>query len=73
MKRINRTRDTKLTNKERYIRSLNAYLEQMPEHCMDDMDSLPISQLVGAVGAVLAAASAYVALTSTVLSVKKDF
>lgn len=73
MKRINKTRDTKLTSKEKYLRSLNSYLESMPEHCMDDMDGMLPSQLVGGIAALLAGASAYVALTSTVLSVKKDF
>lgn len=59
--------------KELYVRSLNRYLDSMPEHCMEDLEEMHPGQIVGLVAMVLAAASAYVALTATVMSVKKDY
>jgi hypothetical protein len=73
MRNVTQERHASLTNKEAYLRSLNTYLENMPEHCMSDMEEMMPAQIVGILSACLAAASAYVALTSTVLSVKKDF
>jgi hypothetical protein len=73
MERVQKGRDPSMGKKELYIRSLNNQLESMPEHCIDDLDEMQPGQIVGMIAAALGAASAYVALTATVMSVKKDY
>ena len=70
---INRSRQKTLTDKHAYLRSLNRFLENMPEHCMEDLDSMSSGQVFGGVAVLLSVASGYIALTSTVLSMKKDY
>jgi hypothetical protein len=73
MANIYKRHDNKLGNKERYLHSLNTWLESMPEHCMDDVDNVGLATILGWSSVVLAAVTGYVALTATVISSKKDF
>jgi hypothetical protein len=73
MQRVQKDRDPSMGKKELYIRSLNDHLEGMPAHCIEDLDELQLGQIVGLVATALGMASAYVALTATVMSVKKDY
>jgi hypothetical protein len=73
MASIYKKHDNKFGNKERYLHSLNSWLETMPEHCMDDVDNLWLAAGLGWGSVVLAAVSGYVSLTATVVSGKKDY
>ena len=73
MKNINKARKKTLTDKHSYLRSLNRFLENMPEHCMEDLDTITAGQVFGGIAVLLSVASGYIALTSTVLSLKKDY
>lgn len=73
MARVTKERSSHVTSKEKYVRSLNQYLENMPEHCMQDLADLLPGQVVGLFSMLLLAATGYVALTSTVIAVKKDY
>lgn len=73
MSNIYKKHDNKFGNKERYLHSLNSWLETMPEHCMDDVDNIWLASTMGWGSVVLAAVTGYVALTATVVSGKKDF
>lgn len=73
MSGVYRKHESKLGNKEKYLHSLNSWLESMPEHCMDDVDNLWLASGLGWGTVVLAGVTGYVALTATVVSGKKDF
>jgi hypothetical protein len=73
MQSIYKKHDNKVNNKERYLHSLNSYLESMPEHCMQDLEQLWPGTVLGWISMLMSVISSYAALTSTVLSVKKDF
>lgn len=73
MSNIYKKHENKFGNKERYLHSLNNWLETMPEHCMDDVDNIWLASTMGWGSVVLAALTGYVALTATVVSGKKDF
>jgi hypothetical protein len=73
MANIYKRHDNKVGNKERYLHSLNNWLESMPEHCMEDLDNMWGSAVMGWGSMALAALTGYVALTTTVMSGKKDF
>lgn len=73
MRNINEVRKKTLTDKHSYLRSLNRFLENMPEHCMEDLDTITSGQVFGGIAVLLSVASGYIALTSTVLSLKKDY
>ena len=73
MSKVTKDRSTTLSNKEQYLRSLNVHLEHMPEHCIEDLDAMLPGQIIGLLCMALSAATGYVALTSAVLSIKKDF
>ena len=73
MANINKARTKTLTDRHSYLRSLNRFLENMPEHCMEDLDTVLPGQIFGSIAVLLSVASGYIALTSTVLSMKKDY
>lgn len=73
MSDIYKQHDNRLGDREKYLHSLNEWLEAMPEHCMQDLEEMWPSTIMGWGGIVLSVLSSYTALTSTVLSVKKDF
>lgn len=73
MSDIYKQHDNRLGNREKYLHSLNEWLESMPEHCMQDLEEMWPSTILGWGGIALSILSSYTALTSTVLSVKKDF
>lgn len=70
---IYKEHDNRLSNREQYLHSLNEWLESMPEHCMQDLEQMWPSTVLGWGAIALSVLSSYTALTSTVLSVKKDF
>ena len=73
MANIYKKHENKIGNRERYLQSLNEWLESMPEHCMADLEQMWPSTMLGWGAIVLSVLSSYTALTSTVLSVKKDY
>lgn len=73
MANIYKKHDNKFGNKERYLHSLNNWLETMPEHCMEDVDNIWLASSMGWSSVVLACVTGYVALTATVVSGKKDY